>query len=117
MFFLEAFGGAHLQSIRGVYSRRRLHLGLQTEPGRGGCLVGISPQTPRNGLPPHQALGQPDPLVRLDRAGWTDPVVVMSGPESQGPEVLFPWCDGPSLRPLQLGEQMISCRCKRLMVR
>lgn len=40
-------------------------------PGRGGCLVGISPQTPRNGLPPHQALGQPDPSVRLDGAGWT----------------------------------------------
>lgn len=29
----------------------RLHLGLQTEPGRGGCLVRISPQAPEDGPP------------------------------------------------------------------
>lgn len=80
-------------------------------------MVGINPQSPRNGLPRNQALGQPDLPVRPDRAGWADPVVVTSGTESQGPEVLLPWCNGPFSRSLQLGEQMVDCKFKRFVVR
>lgn len=68
VFSLEA-GGLHIcRALAGRGAAGRLLQGLQTEPGRDGHLLGISPQTPGNGLPAHQALGQP---CLTGQAGWS----------------------------------------------
>lgn len=112
VFFLEAFGGAHLQSISGRgCGTGRLHLGLQTEPGRGGCLVRISPQAPENGPLPHQALGQPQPTDQVDRPHGHH--IWHCIPGAWGSASLA--CMSIAKASAAWG-QMVNCRCKRLVV-
>lgn len=62
--------GLHIcRALAGRGAAGRLLQGLQTEPGWEGRLLGISPQTPGNGPPAHQSLGQPC-LTGQARSSW-----------------------------------------------